>query len=577
MDLQYGTILCGDCLEKLKELEDNSIDSCVTDPPYGLSKEPNIVEVMQHWINGDIYEHKSKGFMGKSWDSFVPGPEYWKEISRVLKPGGYLLAFSGSRTWDLLSIAIRFAGFENRDTIRREYVEGEPEAINVNGDPIDIISLSWNYGSGFPKSLNISKELDKKFGKKSKIIGQRPSGGGDNFDAWRSGEDREDRPENHKSGTRDILEFQTDIAKKYEGYGTALKPAQEVILVFRKPLKGTVAENILQYGTGGLNIDGCRIQYSTNDDSRIGNDYSHKAMTGLNAPYIKDNSNGETIQLYKNSGRWPANLILSHHPNCKPLGEITVKNKSGSVSGNEPSTPIKNTYGEYDRKKWNAHGDEHGLEHIEDWKCVDGCPIKEMNSQSGIKQSGAMKHKVNGYESESNTGFIKGESGPHNQHGDCGGAARFFLNTPSFKYVVKVSKKERELGCDSIEYRTAGEVTGGRKENSDGLNSPRAGAGRNSGSRNDHPTLKPLDLLQWLVRLVTPENGIVLDPFMGSGSTAMAAVLEHKKYVGVELNPHYFEIAQNRISYIEDNNLTEINVKHKYEENEPIPVNFFEL
>lgn len=150
-----GILIQGDCLDALKTLDENSVDSVVTDPPYGLGKEPDVAEVMQHWINGDVYEQGGGGFMGKSWDSFVPGPEYWKEVYRVLKPGGHILVFSSTRTWDLLSVALRFAGFQNRDTIRREYVDGEPEAIDADGEPIDITTLSWCYGSGFPKSRNI--------------------------------------------------------------------------------------------------------------------------------------------------------------------------------------------------------------------------------------------------------------------------------------------------------------------------------------------------------------------------------------------------------------------------------------
>jgi len=169
-------------------LADDSIDAVVTDPPYGLSKEPDMMEVMRHWMNGDDYIHSSKGFMGKTWDSFVPGPAIWKEVFRVLKPGGHLLAFFGSRTYDMGTLAIRLAGFEIRDQIM------------------------WVYGSGFPKSLDVSKAIQD-----------------------------------------------ADSAKQWDGWGTALKPANEPICVARKPLVGTVATNVLTHGTGAINIDGCRI------------------------------------------------------------------------------------------------------------------------------------------------------------------------------------------------------------------------------------------------------------------------------------------------------------------------------
>jgi len=548
--LKNGILVQGDCLEALKTLEENSIDSVVTDPPYGLSKEPDVTEVLSHWLAGDEYEHRGGGFMGKTWDSFVPGPEYWKEVYRVLKPGGHILVFSATRTWDLLSIAIRFAGFENRDTIRREHVEGEHEAIDAEGEPIDITSLAWCYGSGFPKSLNISKELDKKLGSESKVVGQRPSGGGDNFDARRSGENREDRPNTHQSGTRDILEYQTAEAQKYEGYGTALKPAWEVILVFRKPLEGTVADNVLKHGTGGLNIDSCRITTSENlNGGAYAEDGSDRYDGYENWRYKRKGGAGEFQQP---SGRWPANLALGHHPDCKPLGVKKIKSDGHWTTKRDGSTTL------YDGG-WKNKGQDRGSlnEAVEEWNCVDGCPIKEMNQQSGVKQSGAMKHTVGAYDGASNTGLLRGNSGPHNQHGDKGGASRFFLNTPLFRYVTKASRGERELGCDDLEHKKAGEVTGGRKEGSAGLNNPRAGAGRVSGAKNFHPTVKPLDLMRWLVRLVTPPGGIVLDPFVGSGSTAMAAVLEGFGYVAMEMDPEYFPITKARVCYIEDGGLLE--------------------
>lgn len=335
---------------------------------------------------------------------------------------------------------------------------------------------------------------------------------------------------------------------------TSIKPAWEVILVFRKPLEETVADNVLTHGTGGLNIDGCRIGGGETLSGGSGKLWSH---------YRDDTEDKAEPQINEGKGRWPANLILSHHPDCRPLGVKKVKNRSGDVTGNEPSSPIKNTYSEYNRKEWSAHGDEHGLESVEKWDCVNGCPVKEMDSQSG-NRPGCTSPSDAKPESKYRPG--QGNYQPQGPiYGDKGGASRFFLNTPTFRYVSKASRKERELGCDHLEHHSAGEVTGGRKEGSAGLDNPRAGAGRVQGAKNIHPTVKPLDIMRWLVRLVTPPDGIVLDPFAGSGSTAMAAILEGFQYVGIEKDEGYFEIAKSRVQFIEDGGLVEKKSKKKKE------------
>lgn len=224
----------GDCLETLKALPDNSIDSIVTDPPYGLSKEPDMAEVLRHWLAGDDYQHKGGGFMGKTWDSFVPGPSVWKECLRVLKPGGHLLAFFGTRTQDMGTLAIRLAGFEIRD------------------------GIAWVYGSGFPKSLDVSKAIDKAAGAERQVLSEGkavkrmiPGADQNATGSWIKDNGREYVPT--------VTAAATAEAAQWQGWGTALKPALEPITVARKPLAGNVAANVLAHGAGALNIDGCRV------------------------------------------------------------------------------------------------------------------------------------------------------------------------------------------------------------------------------------------------------------------------------------------------------------------------------
>lgn len=381
-------------------LADNSIDAVVTDPPYGLSKQPDMNEVLRHWLNGDDYVHTGGGFMGKTWDSFVPGPSIWKEVFRVLKPGGHLLAFFGTRTYDLGTLAIRLAGFEIRDQI------------------------DWVYGSGFPKSLDVSKAT------------------GD---------------------------------EQWQGWGTALKPAHEPICVARKPLAGTVAENILQFGTGGMNIDDCRIDIIGDRRSPLASDGTVHRPNGL--CYGK-HENSETFDLTQ--GRWPANFI--HDGSDEVVNLFPAKaGAAAPVKGTEQSEVTNGIYGKFNDRV------------------------------------------------------------PGQFYSDTGSAARFF-------YCAKASKSDRDEGV-MLAMVTGAKMTG-REPDTDGLNSPRAGAGRTSGARNNHPTVKPTALMQWLVRLVTPPGGKVLDPFTGSGSTGKACAIEGFEFIGFEMDPHYCEIAKQRIAYV---------------------------
>src|SRR5690625_105585 len=274
-------VIHGDCLDVLKELDDNSVDSVVTDPPYGLSKEPDINEVLTKWLAGEEYDHGHGGFMGKSWDSFVPHPDIWREVYRVLKPGGHALVFAGTRTQDLMTISLRLAGFEVRDVIE------------------------WLYFSGFPKSYNVSKAFDRRAGAEREVVGKKYNKGRGRGNVYEG-------QWNHASDFDPITAPATELARKWDGWGTSLKPAHEPIIIVRKPLidadtgrKLTVVDCVEKYGTGAINIDGCRIALG---DEEAPSGSGNRNGTG-NAYMMKDyvSSNGGNITPEK--GRFPANCI----------------------------------------------------------------------------------------------------------------------------------------------------------------------------------------------------------------------------------------------------------------------------
>jgi len=357
----------GDCLDVMRGMADNSVDAIVTDPPYEL------------------------GFMGNSWDAsgIANSVEMWREALRVLKPGGHLLAFSGSRTYHRMTVAIEDAGFEIRDQIM------------------------WVYGSGFPKSKNLD-------------------------------------------GT-------------WEGWGTALKPAHEPIAVARKPLVGTVAANVLAFGTGALNIDGCRVH---SDDAQ-GGEYSVKRF----APGASVNKDGNWRQDVEfvgemKPGRWPANLI--HDGSVEVLAAFPdAPGQQGDLTGHSKDRLSKGIFG--------------------DMKAARDAIAR----------------------------------------GDSGSAARFF-------YCAKASRADRNEGCTSSDVpAVATEATMREREIADW-------PARNG---NHHPTVKPTDLMAYLARLVTPPGGLVLDPFMGSGSTGKACMREGFRFIGIDMTPEYVEIARARIEH----------------------------
>jgi site-specific DNA-methyltransferase (adenine-specific) len=440
-------ILKGNSLDLLPTLADNSIDAIVTDPPYGLGNpDPDyIIKAIEQWASGDrSHIPQGKGFMGKSWDSFVPPPAIWDECLRVLKPGGHMLAFFGSRTQDIGALAIRLAGFEIRD------------------------SIAWLYGSGFPKSMDISKAIDKAAGAEREVIGYT-----DPHDPRTAmarsiygGEIQEGAGLGNPITAASTLE-----AQQWQGWGTALKPALEPIVVARKPLIGTVAENVLTHGTGGLNIDASRITH--NEQIKI-----LKPQAEVGKFYAQAGRRKEVEEL-KANGRWPANLILDEYT-AELLDEQSGTSKS-------PSTYKRN---------------------------ADGFG----QTSYGLGEA-AGKESLN--------------------YGDTGGASRFF-------YVAKASKRDRNEGLEDFEAQRHSD-----RELADGAGGDNPRNRTNNAKQNFHPTVKPTALMQYLVKLVTPPGGTVLDPFTGSGSTGKAAILEGFDFIGIELTEDYWPIIEGRLKHAE--------------------------
>ena len=381
-------IINGNSLEELKKFPDNYFHSVVTDPPYGLS------------------------FMGKKWDYDVPSVELWQEVFRVLKEGGYLLSFAGTRTQHRMAVNIEDAGFEIRDMI------------------------AWVYGSGFPKSHNIGKAVDKLEGNEREDLGLDPAqvGRKQNVGQVAGMEGKYGKGEDRRV-------YLTKGTSEYEGWGTALKPALEPITMARKPFKGTVANNVLKNGVGGINIDGCRVGVSDNDRKDIKGSTRGQVKGKGYVGNFGFNCNKEEVAYHK-QGRFPANFI------------------------HDGSDEVKDVFPKKGRSTKASNG--------------------------GKKQYGGAIF-----------GSTKGIYEHNIIYKDEGNASRFF-------YCAKASKKDRE-------------------------------------ENNSHPTVKPTDLMRYLVRLVTPKNGIVLDCFMGSGSTGKACALEGFEFVGIDLDKDYCEIAKARI------------------------------
>lgn len=365
---------CGKSEEVLRNYPENSFDSIVTDPPYGLGESPDALALLRSWMeDGHMSPPGKKGFMGMAWDSFVPQPSLWKECYRVLKPGGFLLSFGGTRTVDLVALGLRIAGFEIRDQI------------------------AWVFGSGFPKSK------------------------------------------------------------------TGLKPAMEPIVMARKPLLGTVDENVSIFGTGRLNIDRCRVEREDGDispQSREGEATAQKTYSdrGSTDFAMKPGCRGGHPE-----GRWPANFV--HDGSGEVLLQFPFRKAGGNLT--KPYESRNRIYGKLgNRTVWTGYGDS-------------------------------------------------------------GSDSRFF-------YCAKATRQDREEGMEAQDETKPLSWSKGTERN----------------VRNHHPTVKPTALMRWLCRLVTPPGGEILDPFMGSGSTGKASLIEGFRFTGIDRSPEYVRIAEKRLQAV---------------------------
>lgn len=411
-----ATVHLGDCRDVLATMADASVDAIVTDPPYEL------------------------GFMGRRWDG--TGVAYdvamWAQCLRVLKPGGHLVAFGGTRTYHRMACAVEDAGFEIRDCL-----------------------LAWLYGQGFPKNLDVGKAIDKAAGAEREVIGERLSPDGVPYSALhgprsgrRAGIQGEVVAVPRSSEMRTVPA--TDAARQWQGWGTALKPACEPIVLARKPPGSAVAACVLAHGTGALHVDGCRVGPRDRTDYGLGTaTRTHGGVYG--AP-------SASADFDASKGRWPPNVLLSHSPECEDGGG-----------------------------------------------CAPGCPVAELDAQSGVLRTGAKRPGTTA--SRGRRAGLMGETvagavSPH--EASKGGASRFY---PTFRYQAKAPRSERP------------KVNG-----------------------RAHCTVKPLGLMRWLVRLVTPPGGLILDPFAGSGATVEAALLEGFAVVAVDDDPDCLPWIEQRIA-----------------------------
>ena len=509
-------ILKDDCLEVMKAMKPNSVDAIVTDPPYGLEFMGKEWDKLWDKREFGKTEYSKKSFTCSDGSTRKTNPvtrnlnnpnykagleaqlwhtQWLTEAYRVLKPGGSMLVMGGTRTSHRLACAIEDSGFIIKDT------------------------LMWIYGSGFPKAQDLGKMIDKRAGKEREIIGKRLSEGGKTgFKTFKGG--------SMVSAGReiDVTIPSTDLAKHWDGFKVGgIKPAYEPIIWAVKPPEGSYVDNVLKWGVGAVNVDECRIGFDNDEQEMIDN----RSGKGWGTNQCSFGGRDEGTFKSHSKGRFPANVILSHHLECVQVGTKRVKGEGrpkrfqGSKGG-----AFSKAYGNQE-----VTTDPDGLETVESWDCHPDCAVRMLDEQSGVLKSGNGNRGIHG----------SGDMFPikpmtRNFNGDSGGASRFF-------YCAKASRGERNAGLEGMEEKSVARMGHGNNEQDEKTQSFIAKM------KNVHPTVKPIKLFEYLIKLVTREGQIILDPFIGSGTTAIATHNTGRKCIGIEKEDEYLIIAKRRIDY----------------------------
>lgn len=575
------TLHHGDALDVLATLPDASADAVITDPPYGLSNTTptQVADTLGRWAAGErSYVPTGKGFMGKEWDAFVPPPALWEQVMRVLKPGGHVLCFAGSRTQDLMALSMRMAGLDLRDT------------------------LMWVYGSGMPKSHNVSKAIDKAAGASRAVVAEGkpvkrmiPGADQNSTGSWIKG--------NGRTYTPTVTAPATDEAAAWEGWGTSLKPGYEPIIMARKPLQGTVASNVLAHGTGAINIDATRIPHRDPADlaesARKNQHGKFGTESGRNKVY-GDYSMIEAKDYDGSSGRWPANVVFDHAAAAEldaQSGTTTSTGGSGAASGKlgyhgggsgDPGATaggFGDTGGAsrfFYRTEAPALGEDPAPGRWPANVAFDHEAAAELDAQSGTSVSRKGKPRAS-----ATPGQGWGMTATGAEYDDAGGASRFFYCTTSptrqapaaeGRWPANVAFDEHaaadldaQSGTTTSQRSTrkaAGTSVGnGTTLNRFQMNEDNVGGYDDAGGASrffycakastkerpvvdgvQHSTVKPVDLMRWLVRMVCPPGAVVVEPFAGSGTTVEAAILEDVDVIAVEREAEYLPLIHHRIT-----------------------------
>ena len=509
-------VVCGDAVEALRALPDGCAHVAYCDPPYGLSAQStgDVVECLRAWLAGEVYTHGRGGIMGHEWDSFVPGPEAWREVHRALRPGGYCVAFSSTRTVDLLGIAVRLAGFEMRE------------------------GWAWAFSASMPKGLNVGKAIDAAEGAEREVIGQRVYGDGH---VQRSAESIGYGGSDPTLDTRTVTAPATEAAAQWEGYNTAVKPGYEPLVVARKPLDGTVAHNVTTHGCGALNIDAARISAGGASPSVARRESAARSGWDNRGGGIMDDRTDPARYAAPHAGeqlgRFPAALALVHSEGCELVGTRRVRGFKTPVGHTSASTV--DVYGDFAKRSTIDHTDADGMETCDEWVCEPGCAVAELARQSGESASSDRPRR----NAARGVTHAKGAESDHVTGGfsDSGTAARFF-------WQAKAAASDRLAYVTCAPGCAAHETVIGAREARASATCPTCGGAR---TKHEHSTVKALDLARYHARLLSlPAHvaPLALVPYCGSGPEARALLEVGFRVIAVDLDARHCAMTRHRLA-----------------------------